>query len=98
MIGFTRSVALEAAEYDILVNAVCPGPTETKLHFQDIGFQTSYTGISEKEHLAKELASIPLKKLGKPREVARLVLFLVSEENTHITGEAVNVSGGVVMH
>jgi 3-oxoacyl-[acyl-carrier protein] reductase len=98
VLGFTRSVALEVAEHGILVNAVCPGPIETKLHYQDVDRQVSYTGVSTKAHLKKEIDSIPLKKLGRPSEVARVVLFLVSEENTHITGEAVNVCGGLVMH
>lgn len=98
VIGFTRAVALEAAEYGILVNAVCPGPTDTKLHYQDVDMQVAHTGISREAHLKRELESIPLKKLGKPAEVARVVLFLVSDENTHITGEAVNVCGGLVMH
>jgi NAD(P)-dependent dehydrogenase (short-subunit alcohol dehydrogenase family) len=98
VLGFTRSVALEFAPHGILVNTVCPGPTETRLHHKDVDMQVSYTGVTKEAHMKKEVESIPLKKLGKPREVARMVLFLVSEENTHITGEAINVCGGLVMH
>ena len=98
VLGFSRSVALEAAPYGILVNVVCPGPTETKLHHRDVDMQISYSGLTKEAHMKREVDSIPLKKLGKPCEVARMVLFLVSEENTHITGEAINVCGGLVMH
>jgi NAD(P)-dependent dehydrogenase (short-subunit alcohol dehydrogenase family) len=98
VLGFTRSVALEMAEHGILVNTVCPGPTETKLHHRDVDMQLIYSGLSKEAHMQRERESIPLKKLGKPSEVARVVLFLVSDENTHITGEAVNVCGGLVMH
>ncbi|MPM72472.1 3-oxoacyl-[acyl-carrier-protein] reductase FabG [bioreactor metagenome] len=98
VLGFTRSIALECAEYGILVNAVCPGPTETSLHHKDVDMQIGYTGISKQEHLRKELEHIPLKKLGKPIEVAKAVLFLVSDDNTHITGASLTVNGGIVMN
>jgi len=98
ILGFTRSIALEYAEYGILVNAVCPGPTETPLHYKDIEMQIQYSGLSKAEHLGRELKNIPLGKLGKPEEVSKAILFLVSDENTHITGAALDVNGGLAMH
>lgn len=97
VVGFTRSIALECAEYGILVNTVCPGPTETPLHHKDVDMQIRVTGLSKEEHLKRELEHIPLKKLGKPTEIAKMVIFLVSDDNTHITGQAINVNGGIIM-
>jgi NAD(P)-dependent dehydrogenase (short-subunit alcohol dehydrogenase family) len=98
VVGFTQSSALEAAPYNILINAVCPGPVETELHFSDLEMQSKNTGISKETLLEAELKTIPLHKLAKPEEVARLVLFLVSDENTYITGSAINISGGLEVH
>jgi len=98
ILGFTKSVALEYADYGILVNTVCPGPTETDLHYKDVDMQINFTGMSKDEHLSKELEKIPLKKLGKPEEVSKAILFLVSDYNTHITGAALTVNGGIFMN
>ena len=82
--GFTRACALDLAPYNVLVNAVCPGTTNTEM---------TEKNLSKK--LKKEIIQkIPLKRLGEPSEVAKLVLFLCSELNTNITGQTINVDGG----
>lgn len=86
MIGMTKSVAKELASRNIRVNAIAPGFIETAM--------TAELPEKAREEL---LASIPLKRLGKPEEVADLVLFLSSEKAQYITGQVINVDGGMVI-
>lgn len=84
--GFTKSVAKELASRNILANAVAPGFIETDM--------TDVLSESVKESIYSQ---IPLKKMGKPEEVANAVYFLGSDENTYITGQVLNVDGGMIM-
>ncbi|HEU0230487.1 MAG TPA: SDR family oxidoreductase [Burkholderiaceae bacterium] len=86
LIGCTRTWALELAEYGITVNAVSPGPVETEL------FRANHPVGSESE--AQALASIPMKRLGQPADVAAAVVFLLSDEAGYITGQVLGVDGG----
>ena len=86
MIGFTKSLAKEVASRGILVNAVAPGFIETGM--------TDVLKDEIKEEIAK---SIPLKRMGKTEDVANVVKFLVSEESSYITGQVINVDGGMIM-
>lgn len=86
VIGFTKSVAKELASRNILANAVAPGFIETDM--------TNVLSEAVKESIH---AQIPLKKMGKAEEVANAVYFLGSEENTYITGQVLNVDGGMIM-
>ena len=83
IVGATRSLALELAKRNILVNAVSPGFIETEM----------LDGLP----LDKILPLIPLRRLGKPQEVADLVSFLCSEKASYITGQAFQINGGVCM-
>ncbi len=83
IIGFTKSLSLEVAKYNINVNCVSPG-------FTDTGMIKSIP----KEHLDTLLGKIPFKRLAKPQEVASLVLYLVSEEASYITGQNIGINGG----
>lgn len=83
LIGFTKSLAKETAKYNITVNAVCPGLVETDI-IKDV----------PKEFMDKMLEKIPLKRLAKPQEIAKLVLFLASSDSSYITGEYTNINGG----
>ena len=86
IIGFTKSLAKEVASRNILVNAVAPGFIETNM--------TDVLKDEIKENIAK---SIPLKRMGSAEDVANVVKFLASEESSYITGQVINVDGGMIM-
>ena len=86
VIGFTKSLAKEVASRNILVNAIAPGFIETDM--------TKVLSDSVKEGI---LNQIPLKRMGEAKEVAKLVKFLVSDDSKYITGQVINVDGGMVM-
>ncbi|WP_461830064.1 3-oxoacyl-[acyl-carrier-protein] reductase [Aquifex sp.] len=84
LIGFTKSLAKELAPRNILVNAVAPGFIETDM--------TTVLSEEIKENYKKQ---IPLGRFGSPEEVANVVLFLVSDLASYITGEVIHVNGGM---
>ena len=86
IIGFTKTLAKELASRNIRVNAVAPGFIQTDM--------TSVLKDSVKENINNQ---IPLKRMGTAREVANLIYFLGSEESSYITGQVINVDGGMVM-
>ncbi len=81
LIGATKSLALECAARNVTVNAVAPGFVETDM-----------TKDLPKEELCN---LIPMKRFGKPEEVAELVAFLLSDASSYITGEVININGGL---
>ena len=84
--GLTRALACEVGEYGINVNAICPGTINTRL--EEV-FPTP-EGIE----LRNRELEIPLKRMGKPEEIADLVLFLASDESSYITGQMIIIDGG----
>lgn len=86
MIGFTRSLAREVGSRGITVNAVAPGFIETDM--------TDALDIEQKDSLLKQIA---LNRLGKVNEIAEVVKFLASNDAAYITGETINVNGGMYM-
>jgi 3-oxoacyl-[acyl-carrier protein] reductase len=86
IISFTKTVAKEYAKYGITVNAVAPGFIKTKM------LET----VPEKV-MQKIIGQIPLGRLGEPDDVAAVVCFLVSDDATYITGQLINVNGGIYM-
>jgi 2-hydroxycyclohexanecarboxyl-CoA dehydrogenase len=86
LIAFTKSLAREMARYGINVNCVCPGPTDTPL----------MAAVPEKVKDAL-IKAIPLRRLGKPEEVADAVLFMASDGASYMTGQVISVSGGLTM-
>ncbi|MCW5657176.1 MAG: 3-oxoacyl-ACP reductase FabG [Burkholderiaceae bacterium] len=86
LIAFTKSLAREVARYQICVNCVCPGPTDTPL----------MAAVPEKVTEALKKA-IPFRRLGRPEEVADAVLFFCDDTASYATGQVLSVSGGLTM-
>jgi len=86
VIGFTKTIAREFAQRGINVNAIAPGYIETPM--------TEALPEKVKEELRR---MIPMERLGRPEDVAQAVLFLVSETSSYITGQVLNVNGGIYM-
>lgn len=86
MLGFTKALALESAAKGITVNAICPGYIETDM-----------TGAMHKEVLDSIIRSIPAARMGKPDEVANLVVFLASEKAAFMNGSTLTMNGGQYM-
>ena len=86
IIGFTKSVAKELASRNIRANAVAPGFIETDM--------TAVLSDEVKENIHNQ---IPLKRMGTAKEVANLIYFLGSDESAYITGQVINIDGGMVM-
>jgi len=86
VIGLTKTIAREFAQRRINVNAIAPGYIETPM--------TEVLPEKVKEELKR---LIPMERLGKPEDVAEAVLFLVSEDSNYITGQVLNVNGGIYM-
>ena len=84
LVGFTRSLAVEYAAANILVNAVSPGFTRTELTKQSLS-------VDEMKSLSNE---IPMGRFAEPNEIAKIVLFLCSDLNTYITGQNIVIDGG----
>jgi 3-oxoacyl-[acyl-carrier protein] reductase len=84
VVSATKSLALELAPYNIRVNAVSPGYIETDM--------TKFSNEDERKYY---LEQIPIKRLGKPSEIADAVVFLCSNRSSYITGEVLHVNGGL---
>ena len=96
VVGFAKTLANEYAKDNILVNVVCPGPNLTTRMEDIIKSQMRESGKSEQEVMKTWVDSIPLGRLGKPEELANLVVFLASEKASYITGTVIQVDGGFV--
>jgi 3-oxoacyl-[acyl-carrier protein] reductase len=86
MIGFTKSLSKELASLNIRVNAIAPGFIETDMT----------KGMNEKFY-EKNLASIGMKRIGKPEDVAKVALFLASDLSGYVTGQVIGVDGGMII-
>ena len=86
IIGFTKSLAKEVGSRNILVNAVAPGFIETQM--------TDVLKEEVKEEISK---TIPLKRMGTVEDVANVVKFLASKDSSYITGQVINIDGGMLM-
>jgi 3-oxoacyl-[acyl-carrier protein] reductase len=89
VVAFSRSLALEAAPFNICVNALLPGITRTPLHDAVIP-----KGMTRDEHFARAAKMVPLKRVAEPDDIAGAALFLASGLSNYVTGDRILVSGG----
>lgn len=82
--GLTNTLAVELAEYNILVNTVCPGFTLTELTQKN----------NTQEQIDEISAQIPMHRMAQPDEIAEVICFLASEKNTYVTGQRIAIDGG----
>ena len=94
VIGLTQALAREMAPHGIRINAICPGIVVDTAMRSAIEVQQRQYGLPETEERAK---SIPMGRVSVPEDVARVAAFLASDEAAYMTGEAINLSGGLLM-
>ena len=97
VIGFTQALALEVAASGIRVNSVCPGYVRTSMQEREVIWEAALRGITPDEVRQDYLRAIPLGRLEEPEDVARVVVFLLSDRAAYMTGQAINVTGGSIM-
>jgi NAD(P)-dependent dehydrogenase (short-subunit alcohol dehydrogenase family) len=97
LIGLTRSVAMELASHGVTVNAVCPGNTLTGMVRHVAAIVGGRDGMDADEWLALRTRDCPLGRIAQPWEIAGVVAFLASEDSRYLTGQALEVDGGMVM-
>lgn len=92
---FTQALALELAPYGINVNSVAPGVINTDMLIWEWEWDRKERGMSFKELEEEALATIPLRRIGTPDEVANIIVFLASKEADYLTGQSINITGGM---
>ena len=98
VIAMTHIAAEYLAPHGINVNAICPGMVQTDMFKGIVSLRSEETG-QEALQIKKNIESeIPLGRVNQPEDVAALVLFLVSDSSRNITGQALNIDGGMIMH
>ena len=98
VIGLSQSLALEFAPHKINVNALCPGVVDTPLWEEAAADYAGKRGIKKSQWREDLIRGIPLGRLGSTEDVADLAVFLASHRSDYITGQAINLSGGSVLH
>lgn len=92
VVAFGKTLAREVARHGVTVNAVCPGPTETPLLEGMLG-----SGEESAKMVEALRRAVPMRRLGRPEDVAAAVAFLASDAAGYITGQTLSVSGGLTM-
>jgi len=96
VIGLTQVLAQELASHGITVNAICPGTVDTSRHESTSRRERA---LAEREpNTPLPFTRVPVGRIARPDDIARLAVFFASEQSDHITGQAWNVDGGMVMH
>tara|TARA_Y100000590_G_scaffold450316_1_gene589764 strand:- start:720 stop:1487 length:768 start_codon:yes stop_codon:yes gene_type:complete len=95
VVGFTQAAARETAKYGIRINSVCPGFVKTSMQKREVKWEAKLRSISEKKVINEYIDQTPLGRLEKPEDVAKVVLFLAGTDSDFMTGQAINVTGGV---
>ncbi len=97
VIGLTKSLALEMAKYNITVNSICPGWVETDMFDQDMEELSDTYNIDKDNIIENEKLSVPLRNFTSKEDIAQLVVYLASDAAKNITGQSINISGGLAI-
>ena len=98
VMSITQSLALELASYGINVNAICPGSIDTQLLRGVIAERGPLYGLTYETYREQLIKQIPLGRMGEPNDVAKVAVFLASEYSDYMTGQAINVTGGLIFY
>lgn len=98
VLGVTKTMATELAPRGITVNAICPGIIETPMKHRERIQGGAIRGMTAEEVAAEDRSQVPLGRTGTPADVAGVALFLASDLAGYMTGQGVNVTGGMTMH
>ena len=91
IIGFSKTLARELARFQVNVNVICPGPTDTAL------LQQVSSGEKGRKIIDAMTRAVPFRRLGRPEEIANAVAFFASSDADFVTGQVLSVSGGLTM-
>ena len=91
----TQAFAMEMAPYGVTVNAICPAYAATEMHWAYVRKEAAEKGVTLESLAEAELYNIPLHRLGTGKDQAGAVLWLASESGAYVTGQLINVNGGV---
>jgi meso-butanediol dehydrogenase/(S,S)-butanediol dehydrogenase/diacetyl reductase len=97
VLGWTQALAREMAPHDIRVNAVCPGFVRTSMQEREIVWEGELRGMNANAVRAEYVSLTPMARIEEPEDVADVVLFLASDASRFMTGQGINVTGGVRM-
>lgn len=99
VVGFIQAIAKELAEYGITANAVCPGFVKTEMQDREIVWEANLRGIDDPDAVRREYIDMtPLGRLCTPEDVSNVVAFLCSDDSGFMTGQSLNVTGGICVH
>ncbi len=96
VISLTRTAAQQLGRHDINVNAVCPGVTNTALSQANLQVRAQQEGLDPEAVQRQRLREIPLGRANEPEDIAAMVVFLASDGARNITGQTINVDGGII--
>jgi NAD(P)-dependent dehydrogenase (short-subunit alcohol dehydrogenase family) len=96
VIVFSKGVALEVAPH-VRINCICPGIVNTDMMEREYGWEEAMTGEPKESIQKRWMSGIPMGRFQEPEHIARVALFLASDDASEMTGQAINVTGGMVM-
>jgi len=97
LLGLMRSLAAELTADHILVNAICPGWVNTSMAHEGLQGFAQALDISKEDAYDQAMAQVPLRKMSEPEEIAQLVFFLISDAQTSLTGQTLDINNGALM-
>jgi len=98
VLGLTYSLALELAPHNITVNAFCAGFVQTDMIEREFRWEADLRGTTVGKIRKEILSTVPLGRVAQPEEIARVVSFLASSDADYLTGQAININGGMESH